>query len=276
MTAVALCCPLNFVATAHASEHDDAVAALSYQCTGEEVDVYISLDDAATAAVRLEADLFPYCLTTVDVSHCQDESCRESAVDACLADSILEWDFGDGSGWSGGATVTHGYGGAGVFALNVSVKTGQAALPGATCELTLRPTQVTWALKVLYPDLSRPLAVGDRFEVSFAVTTTLGVGGVEDFGFESPGVLTIDSSLFAITSSSQPAIVTGSIGPGESIWSGSFVVEALAEGAGLVGVAMHYVAEDASRFGHARARVVVGVDPVSGILPVVHYLLGMP
>jgi hypothetical protein len=261
------------MAGASAAGHDESNMALTYQCASEEVDVELLLHEAATATVQLRADLFPYCLTTTDVSHCQDERCREAALDDCLARSMLEWNYGDGGSQVAGATVTHSYVGAGAFVVNVDVKSGQSTLPGASCDLTLHPTQVIASVAVSYPDAARTFAVGDRFAVNVDIATTVGVGILEGFGFDESDVLSMDSHLFKITSlESAPAEITA-IPPGARIWSGRFTVEAMAQGVGHIGVPMHYRVNGQAEAGHVRKRIVVGVDLGSRILPIFQHLL---
>jgi len=273
LTAVLFCCPLTISTCAYASGHDESHEALTYQCASEELDIELRLHEAATATVQLRADLFPYCLTTTDLSHCQDEFCRESALDNCLAGSLLAWSYGDGGSQVAGAAVTHSYVGAGTFVVQVDVKSGQAVLPGARCDLTLHPSRVIASVAVSYPDAVQALAVGDRFSVDVDIATTSGVGVVTDFGFDESTVLSMNAKLFKIISAQSDPADIREIRPGENLWSGRFTVEAMAEGAGHVGVPMQYRVNDQPRTQHARKRIVVGVDPVSSILPIIRSLL---
>lgn len=271
LAAVFFCFPITTLSDP--SDHAGEAAALTYLCTGEEIDIDIRLDDAGSATVRLEADLFPYCLTTVDASHCADEACRESALDACLADTVLEWVFGDGGMQRAGASVTRTYGRAGDFSISVGIGSGESTLPGASCDLTLQPTRVTWLSEVVFAGALRELAPGDRFEVAISVATTTGVGTVKDFEFVLPGMLSVDTRLFSIVMSSEATASLAEVGPGEGIWFGRFVVEVLGEGAGHVALPMRYRIDEDVTLATARERVVVGPDPLGAFLPILEYLL---
>ncbi|MCB1774330.1 MAG: hypothetical protein KDI88_11990, partial [Gammaproteobacteria bacterium] len=220
-------------------------------------------------------DLYPYCLTSVDVSHCADETCRESLLDACLADTRIEWAFGDGSVQEAGASVSRSYGRAGVFSIGVGIRSGESTLPGASCELTLRPTQLGWSVDVLRNAATPELTPGDRFDVSVSVAATSGVGIVQDFAFVQPDILSVDTRLFGIVMPPEPIAEVVEAGPGEGIWSGRFTVEVLAEGAGYLELPMRCRADGEVAVATARVRVVVGTDPAGVVLPVVHYLLGI-
>jgi hypothetical protein len=248
--------PLTLSATGRVPDCPDVDAPaaetsiIDVECRLEELGIAVTPDDAVEGAVLFSADLYNFCDSRVDASHCADEDCYEAAVDACLQSTVIDWDFGDGTLLRGSTRERHVFAAAGVYRMTADIDAAHGRFPGGACTLSLAPPGVrvdvrpVGAKSVISAagELARKASLGDRFEVEVEVRTTAGFGLVQDIDFTAVEGLRLDSGVFTVASAPLLPTAASTHPANTRVFAGVFVVEAVGEGTAAIDAPVSFVA----------------------------------